>query len=117
MFKLYSLVWAITAGFVIAYVQSPLEDDNDPCTVDYTSVAGQGSNPAWLISSNGGGGNRSFLVNVPASYKFGEPMGMIISYHGRGKNMAEQEGLSQFSDESFKPQFIAVYPQGNHVSS
>jgi hypothetical protein len=36
--------------------------------------------------------------------------------HGGGKTSAEQEELSQFSNEYFNPNGIAVYPQGIDVS-
>ncbi|KAF2083939.1 carbohydrate esterase family 1 protein [Saccharata proteae CBS 121410] len=59
-----------------------------------------------------GGLNRSYLIHVPSSYSKDKPASLILSYHGRTKDAAEQELLSQFSNETYNPDAIAVYPQG-----
>jgi poly(3-hydroxybutyrate) depolymerase len=40
---------------------------------------------------------------------------LIFSFHGRTKTAESQEQLSQFSNEAWNPDAIAVYPQGLDV--
>lgn len=83
------------------------------CGIDHSSVAGKASFNGSVISS---GGNRTFLIHVPANYNKNKPTGMVLSYHGNGKTAAIQEELSQFSNPFFNENWIAVYPQGVGVS-
>ena len=62
------------------------------------------------ISSDGR--NRTYRIHLPSSYDTNTPAPLIISYHGHGQNMVEQEILSQFSNDAINPDMIAVYPQG-----
>jgi hypothetical protein len=41
---------------------------------------------------------------------------VILSYHGRGKTMREQQRISGLSNATLNPDMIAVYPQGCNVS-
>ncbi len=59
---------------------------------------------------------RTYLIHIPSNYDRNTPVPLIFSFHGRGKNSAEQEELSQFSNEEFNKNGIAVYPQGLDVS-
>jgi poly(3-hydroxybutyrate) depolymerase len=61
------------------------------------------------------GTHRTYLVHIPSNYDKNTPVSLIFSFHGRGKKSSEQEGLSQFSNETWNPNAIAVYPQGIHV--
>lgn len=63
-----------------------------------------------------GGIERSYLIHLPANYSTHTPVPLILSYHGRTKSASEQEELSQFSNASYNPSAIAVYPQGVAVS-
>jgi poly(3-hydroxybutyrate) depolymerase len=58
---------------------------------------------------------RTYLIHIPSNYDKNTPTPLILSFHGRGKNSSEQEGLSQFSNEDWNPNGIAVYPQGIKV--
>ena len=58
------------------------------------------------------GGNRTYRIHLPSSYDPNTPAPLVISYHGHGQDMVEQETLSQFSNEAINPNMIAVYPQG-----
>jgi len=58
---------------------------------------------------------RTYLIHIPSSYDKNTAVPLIFSFHGHGKNSSEQEGLSQFSNEQFNPNGIAVYPQGIDV--
>lgn len=42
---------------------------------------------------------------------------MIVSFHGRNKDMEYQEELSQFSNASYGFEGIAVYPEGVPVGA
>ena len=58
------------------------------------------------------GGIREYRLHLPSSYNANTPTPLVISYHGHGQNMVEQETLSQFSNDEINPKMIAVYPQG-----
>ena len=58
------------------------------------------------------GGQRTYRLHLPSSYDVNTPTPLIISFHGHGKDMVEQETLSQFSNDAINPNMIAVYPQG-----
>jgi len=58
---------------------------------------------------------RTYLIHIPSNYDKNAPVPLIFSFHGRGKSSSEQEGLSQFSNENWNPNGIAVYPQGLNV--
>jgi poly(3-hydroxybutyrate) depolymerase len=67
------------------------------------------------IESNGV--QRCFLVYVPESYQEEQATGLILSFHGYGKNMWNQQEISRFNDSTFNPDMIAVFPQGLNVSN
>ncbi|KAH7055912.1 hypothetical protein B0J12DRAFT_436338 [Macrophomina phaseolina] len=58
------------------------------------------------------GVKRHYRIHPPENYDASNPVPLILSYHGRGKDMKFQEELSQFSNKSNNPDAIAVYPQG-----
>ncbi len=64
----------------------------------------------FTISTDGG--YREYRLHLPSSYNANTPNPLVISYHGHGQNMVEQETLSQFSNDKINPKMIAVYPQG-----
>jgi poly(3-hydroxybutyrate) depolymerase len=66
------------------------------------------------IESNGV--QRQFLVYVPESYQKEQATGLIMSFHGYGKDMWNQQEISRFNDSTFNPDMIAVFPQGLDVS-
>ena len=74
-----------------------------PHTVD-------GASHNHSVSTNGG--EREYRLHLPGSYDKDTPAPVVISYHGHGQNMVEQETLSQFSNDAINPNMIAVYPQG-----
>jgi poly(3-hydroxybutyrate) depolymerase len=59
---------------------------------------------------------RQFLVYVPESYQKEQATGLIMSSHGYGKDMWNQQEISRFNDSTFNPDMIAVFPQGLDVS-
>ncbi|KAF2495401.1 alpha/beta-hydrolase [Lophium mytilinum] len=61
---------------------------------------------------NSGNRERTYLVHVPENYDVNAAVPLILSFHGRTKSATEQEGLSQFSNSSYNPDAIAVYPEG-----
>ncbi|TAQ86346.1 hypothetical protein B7494_g5325 [Chlorociboria aeruginascens] len=74
-----------------------------------SQIPGGLSQNASITSS---GVNRTYLVHIPSNYDINTPVPLIFSFHGGGKNASEQEELSQFSNDEFNPDAIAVYPQG-----
>jgi poly(3-hydroxybutyrate) depolymerase len=67
------------------------------------------------ISIESGGLIRDYLLHVPKSYDGKKPVSLILSFHGRGKNASQQQDLSQFSNSTYNPNAIAVYPDGYMV--
>ena len=74
-----------------------------PHTVD-------GASHDYSVSTNRG--KRDYRLHLPGSYDSDTPTPVVISYHGHGQNMVEQETLSQFSNDVINPNMISVYPQG-----
>ena len=68
-----------------------------------------------IIKPNGV--RRQFLVTVPDSYDNQQATGVILSFHGYGKDMWNQQEISRLNDSKFNPDMIAVFPQGLDVSS
>ena len=72
--------------------------------------------PSTTGSIKSGGLDRDYIIHIPQNYQQNTPVPLILSYHGRTKDAAEQELLSQFSNPEFNPNAIAVYPNGVAVS-
>ena len=68
------------------------------------------------LSITRNGITREFLVHVPESYDKDRATGLILSFHGYGKDMWNQQEISRFNDSKFNPDMIAVFPQGLDVS-
>ncbi|KAF2115079.1 poly depolymerase [Lophiotrema nucula] len=64
------------------------------------------------IKSDSGSSPREYRIHVPESYETDDAVPLILSFHGRNKDMKFQEELSQFSNASYGFKGIAVYPQG-----
>ena len=64
------------------------------------------------FTTSAGGPKRKFIYHVPKNYDSSKPAPLIFSFHGHGKNAENQELLSQFSDEAYNQNAIAVYPDG-----
>ncbi|KAA8649041.1 hypothetical protein EYZ11_007447 [Aspergillus tanneri] len=79
----------------------PLPKDQSP---------GGNSHPTDFITSDGT--PRTYLIHIPSNYNVNRPVPLIFSFHGRHKTAESQEALSQFSNEDWNPDAIAVYPQG-----
>ena len=107
-FKAYTFYTLIFAGNVLPVsgsIQRPLVTAGcgTPHTVD-------GRSRDFSLLTNGG--NRTYRIHLPNSYDPNTPAPLVISYHGHGKDMVQQETLSQFSNDAINPNMIAVYPQG-----
>lgn len=101
----YSL--ALTCHIVPIFGKYVRTRDTMGCSKPHT-VDGVSRNYSPLTN----GGKRDYRLHIPSSYDPNSPAPLIISYHGHGKNMVEQETLSQFSNDAINPNMIAVYPQG-----
>lgn len=73
-----------------------------------------GDYPTNFTTSDGTA--RKYIIHIPSNYDQDKPVPVIFSFHGRTKTAEEQQGLSQFSNEDWNPDAIAVYPQGLDVS-
>lgn len=64
-----------------------------------------------------GGIERDYLLHVPSTYDGKNPVSLIFSFHGRGKDAEGQKKLSQFSSSDYNPDAISVFPNGVPVST
>jgi hypothetical protein len=97
-------------------ISSAISAGSKGCGMDLPAVQtppGGASHQTHFTQSDGA--HRTYLIRIPSNYVKNTPVPLIFSFHGRGKNSSEQEGLSQFSNEDWNPNGIAVYPQGIHV--
>ncbi|KAJ7598700.1 alpha/beta-hydrolase [Mycena floridula] len=81
--------------------------------------SGCGKTSSWTFDSSDHStqklaNGRTFLVHVPAAYKSETPHAVVLSFHGNGKDSAQQESSSQLSAAGRVINgagIIAVYPQ------
>jgi polyhydroxybutyrate depolymerase len=61
-----------------------------------------------------GGLSREYLVHVPARYRPGEPMPLVLSFHGGGGNMEIQANDRTYGliSHAEKAGYVAVFPNG-----
>ncbi|KAH6622345.1 Alpha/Beta hydrolase protein [Boeremia exigua] len=64
------------------------------------------------ISSSSGLPTRGYRLHLPKTYDTNTRVPLILSFHGRGKDAAFQEELSQFSNATYGFNGISVYPEG-----
>lgn len=55
---------------------------------------------------------RTYTIAIPSSYSPNNPAGLILSFHGRGKNSTNQYNLAQLGNDTFNPDYVSVYPLG-----
>jgi poly(3-hydroxybutyrate) depolymerase len=58
------------------------------------------------------GKRRQFLVHIPASYRPGDVLPLILNFHGYESSASQQEDISEMSVLSESEGFIVVYPEG-----
>lgn len=75
-----------------------------------------GTSKNQTIDSESGHTPRRYRIRVPKTYDNSVPVPLILSYHGRGKDMKFQEKLSQFGNASYGFEGISVFPNGVPVS-
>jgi poly(3-hydroxybutyrate) depolymerase len=104
----------ISAALTILSTGSVSASSSPGCGKDLPSKISPGESQNFGIEVQGL--KRHYRVHIPQRYDKDVAAPLILSYHGRSKNMTEQEALSQFSNEEFNTEAIAVYPQGHEVS-
>ncbi|ORY16082.1 Alpha/Beta hydrolase protein [Clohesyomyces aquaticus] len=82
----------------------------DGCTSGVPSGITLGRSKNLTIEN--GDKTRKYRLHVPKSYQTSVPVPLILSFHGRDKDMKFQEELSQFSNSSYGFEGISVYPEG-----
>lgn len=106
-----STLWVLLLSAPFAFAQIP----SDPgCNKRIPPDADIGNDKNVTIKS--GNLNRTYLLHVPETYDGKSSVPLILSFHGRGKDAKYQKKLSEFSNDSFNPNAISVYPQGVMVS-
>jgi polyhydroxybutyrate depolymerase len=64
------------------------------------------------ISLEFGGRSRSYIVHVPPQAAGGEPLPVVLNFHGGGSNAAQDERYTGMDTVADRDGFIAVYPNG-----
>ncbi len=67
---------------------------------------------AQTISIDFGGRSRSYIVHVPPQAAGGEPLPVILNFHGGGSNASQEERYTGMDTAADRDGFIAVYPNG-----
>ncbi|KAL2352787.1 putative ferulic acid esterase [Cryomyces antarcticus] len=78
-----------------------------------TDIVPGGPSQNFTFESEAGGGQRHYLLHVPASYAVGEPAPLILCFHGKGQPASEIEEHTQLSNPHFNKDAVVVYPQGS----
>jgi len=84
---------------------------------------GQGSEaacaPGWRLPHGDAthtlmvdGTPRTYRVHFPSTYRSGDPLPVILNFHGGGVNAEAQAMLSGMDDAANRLGFLAVYPEG-----
>jgi len=89
-----------------------------PVLVLSSLAAGCGSTTSWTFDGDNHsnqtiGGNRTFLVHIPANYSLNTTHPVVLSFHGYGEDDEIQEKITGFSKEGNLIDgkgIIAVYP-------
>ena len=68
-------------------------------------------NYSFSISLNGAE-RRDYLVHMPPLAAGGEPLPVVLNFHGAGSNARQEEGFSKMDPVADRRGFIAVYPNG-----
>jgi polyhydroxybutyrate depolymerase len=66
----------------------------------------------YTESMQSGGLTRTYYIHLPVSYQKGQPLPLVLAFHGSsatGKDLARQSHLNDIADSS---NFIVVYPDG-----
>lgn len=71
-----------------------------------------GGNSSDLTIQLSSGDTREYLLHVPRSYNDSVRVGLILVYAGRGSDNGHAESFTHFSDPSYNPDMLVVYPQG-----
>jgi len=59
-----------------------------------------------------GGVSRHYLLHVPAGYRAGVPVPLVLNFHGSGSNSNQEQALTGMSAKADREGFIVVYPDG-----
>jgi len=109
------LPWLLKAGACLFFLASIGLASTD-CTKDAVirplpgNLKAGGSSEVFDISSDSI--NRTYRLYIPSNYDPTAPSPLIVSYHGNGGNAAEQEHITQFSEEKYNDEFVVVYGEG-----
>lgn len=66
-----------------------------------------------LFEINVNGVKRSYILHLPAKFKKGKPLPLVIAFHGGGGNAENMIRMSGFNDKSDKESFLVAYPNGS----
>jgi polyhydroxybutyrate depolymerase len=96
---------ATTASSTTGATTTQVVEDSDPCG---GATGGSGSSMGVLSS---GGHDYQYFLFVPSSYD-GNPVPLVMEFHGLGSNGSQQNGLSAYSALAIQEGFAVVSPTG-----
>ena len=75
------------------------------------------SNPSTQAGDGTGslliqGQPRTYLLHTPKSYQVGQPLPLVLAFHGYGSQGRDMERETGFSDLAEQQRFLVVYPDG-----
>ena len=110
---LLSTLLSLSLPITARTINRPKSGCNQPLPSEITL----GKSKNQTISSQSGHTPRKYRIRVPKNYNNNVPVPLILSFHGRNKDMKFQEKLSKFSNEEYGFNGISVYPEGVPVHS
>jgi polyhydroxybutyrate depolymerase len=114
----------LAAAAVFAIVAAACASDDSDHSLsrspDVTAPSAQTCSPArpravgdapWTLGS--GGGQREYLLHVPAPYDGTAAVPLVLALHGRGSTPEDVRALSRLDEAAGARGMIAVYPRGS----
>ncbi|GAB4475320.1 MAG: PHB depolymerase family esterase [Anaerolineae bacterium] len=84
------------------------DEREDDRAAEQAGPLSEGTQRHYLFA---GGAVRSYCVHLPAAYRQGGPLPLVLSLHGIAADAGQQERLSGLSNKAEEAGFIAVYPE------
>jgi len=104
---------AVPFLFVLAAsVAGKTTQSSQGCGKPLPELVGPGVSKNLSIDSASGASPRQYRIHVPKTYDPNVPYPVILSFHGRTRDMLYQEQLTQLSEPSANFDGIVVYPNG-----
>lgn len=74
-------------------------------------------NKLYEESIDSNGTTRSYYINLPENYDGDTAAPLILSFHGYGGSAIGQVSTDQFTNKTWNPDYVVIYPESDGVSS